>query len=60
MKELTIKNKLVGKRVDLCLKNGLIVTVRVLQHKFSYGNNRYLVTPVTGSGEVWVQNINLK
>lgn len=54
------KHKVVGKRASVELKNGLVMDVRVLQHKFSYGKDRYLVTPVAGSGEVWVQNINLK
>lgn len=56
----TNPSKYVGKRGSVELKNGLTMDVRILQHKFSYGKDRFLVTPVAGSGEVWVQNINLK
>jgi len=31
-------------------------SVLILDAKFSYGNARYLVTPVSGSGEVWVDS----
>ncbi len=36
------------------------VEVRVLDHKFSYGHDRYLVTPVAGSGQAWVEKMTPK
>jgi len=38
---------------------GLIVEVQVKDYKNSYGRDRYLVTPVSGQGEVWVENVNI-
>ena len=37
--------------------NGLSVHVRILDVKVSYGTVRYQVTPLAGSGSVWVQNV---
>ena len=34
--------------------NGLDITVRITDAKIAYGNVRYLVTPVSGTGSVWV------
>ncbi len=34
----------------------LHVLVKVLDHKFVYGRDRWLVTPVKGSKEKWVEN----
>jgi hypothetical protein len=34
--------------------NGLRIMVKVLDAKMSYGNVRYLITPVEGSNEIWV------
>lgn len=36
------------------------VEVKILDIKYSYGNKRYLVTPIKGSGEGWVEKIILK
>ena len=46
--------KIIGqtKSIDL---SGLIVEVKVLDYKNSYGKDRWLVTPISGSGEVWVE-----
>lgn len=38
---------------------GLVVTVKILDYKRSYGRDRWLVTPVSGSGQVWVENVKL-
>lgn len=38
-------------------KEKLEVRVRILDYKFSYGNHRWLITPVNGSGEAWVENV---
>ena len=37
------------------LLGGLTVKVKVLDYKQSYGKDRWLITPVEGSGEVWVE-----
>ncbi len=49
----------VGKKATITV-NGLIVDVKILAVKNSYGNIRYLITPVSGKGEVWVEKINIK
>lgn len=38
---------------------GLNVEVTVKDVKISYGKERFLITPVSGSGEVWVESIKL-
>lgn len=37
----------------------LMVDVKILDYKRSYGRDRWLVTPVSGSGQVWVENVKL-
>lgn len=49
----------VGK-VGQIVTGALIVDVNILDVKQAYGNIRYKVTPVSGSGEVWVENVKLK
>ena len=36
---------------------GLRVDVKVTDVKQSYGRTRYLVTPLAGEGEVWVESV---
>jgi hypothetical protein len=36
---------------------GLTIDVHILNTKRSYGNVRYLVTPVSGYGEQWTENV---
>lgn len=36
--------------------NGLTVHVHIMDGKVSYGTPRYLVTPVSGTGSVWVDS----
>lgn len=36
---------------------GLRVDVKVTDVKQSYGRTRYLVTPIAGEGEVWVESV---
>ena len=38
-------------------QRGLNVKVIILDVKRSYGKVRYLVTPVEGNGQIWVENI---
>lgn len=47
----------IGTTVSISL-NGLNVEVKILDVKQSYGKVRYLVTPVAGSGQVWVERVN--
>lgn len=37
--------------------HGLKIKVIVKDVKRSYGNTRYLITPVAGAGEVWVESL---
>lgn len=37
----------------------LMVDVKILDYKRSYGRDRWLVTPIAGSGQVWVENVKL-
>jgi hypothetical protein len=48
----------VGKKATVKL-GGLVVEVKVTDVKHVYGRNRFLVTPVSGSGEVWVEVVTL-
>jgi hypothetical protein len=48
--------KYINKKVHVSL-GGLKVGVVILDIKNSYGKIRYQVSPVTGTGEVWVENI---
>jgi len=35
-------------------ENGLVFKVSIKERKNAYGNERYLVTPVSGYGQTWV------
>jgi hypothetical protein len=35
---------------------GLQIKVTILDIKVSYGQTRFLVSPVTGKGEIWVED----
>lgn len=37
----------------------LLVPVRIKDAKSSYGRIRYLITPVNGDGEVWIEGFKL-
>lgn len=50
----------IGKRGVIqakCSKCALAIQIVVLNIKSAYGRTRYLVTPVAGSGEVWVEKV---
>ena len=56
-----MKNKVyesVGKTGSIKL-GGLVIEVKVLDYKNSYGRDRFLVTPVSGSHEVWVESVSI-
>jgi uncharacterized protein (AIM24 family) len=42
------------------ITGGLTVNIRVTDVKQSYGRTRYLVTPISGDGEVWVESVSFK
>ena len=48
--------KNIGKEV-LVDFSGMHVKVKILDYKWVYGCDRYLVTPVAGSGEIWVERV---
>lgn len=53
---MSIKEKMgvIGTTRSLLL-GGLIVEVKVLDYKCSWGKDRWLVTPIAGSAETWVE-----
>ena len=48
----------VGKR-GIIVAGGLTINVTVLDYKTAYGKERWLVAPVSGAGEAWVQNVDI-
>jgi len=46
----------INRKYDINL-NGLIVSIVILDIKKSYGRLRFLVSPVSGKGEIWVESI---
>lgn len=57
-----MKNKIqefVGKKGWIEL-GGLEVGVEVKDVKNTYGRDRYLVSPISGQGEVWVEKVNIE
>lgn len=48
----------VGKKGEV-FAGGMTVKVEVKDVKQSYGRTRYLITPIAGSGEVWVENVKI-
>ncbi len=46
----------INRKYDINL-NGLIVSIVILDIKKSYGKLRFLVSPVSGKGEIWVESI---
>lgn len=53
------KIKLIG-TVKTVLIKGLTVDVEVLDYKNSWGKDRWLVTPVAGQGETWIEEFDSK
>ena len=70
--EHSLEEKATGKltvsQIDLRMKRGcwllvgkLFVPVKVLNHKWELGHNRFLITPLTGGrGEMWKNEEKLK
>jgi hypothetical protein len=49
----------VGKKGSIVVIGGLMVDVLIKDVKQSYGKNRFLVSPIKGSGETWVEKVTL-
>lgn len=47
----------INKEGHIVTDNGLSINVTIKDVKTAYGNIRYLVTPVSGEGEAWVENV---
>ena len=46
-----------NKIATICV-GGLVVRVNVLDHKQAWGKERWLVEPVEGAGQIWVEAIH--
>lgn len=51
------KMKHIGDKVVINAGRGLFVEVRILDYKSSYGNDRWLVSPISGVGRAWVEGV---
>lgn len=56
MKDLI--EKYVGKNATVSA-GGMRVEVTITDVKISWGKERYEITPVAGSGKIWVESVNL-
>lgn len=56
MKELI--EKYVGKAAYVFM-GGLKIQVDIKDVKMTWGKERFLITPVTGEGTVWVESVHL-
>ena len=54
MKGLKDKMASIGKQGTVFL-DGLMVKVKIVDFKQSYGRDRWLVTPISGTGEKWIE-----
>jgi hypothetical protein len=36
------------------------VDVKIKDYKYTYGRDRWLISPLSGTGEMWVENLTLK
>lgn len=53
--------KYIGKTMIISVAEGkLRINVEVIDFKNSYGKDRWLVRPLEGSGEIWVEKIDIK
>lgn len=57
-----MKDKLasIGKTATIQTEWGFRILVKILDYKNSYGRDRWLVTPVAGNGEAWVEKITFE
>lgn len=54
MKGLKDKLSSIGKKGSISM-DGLSIEVKVVDFKQSYGRDRWLVTPVSGKGQKWIE-----
>lgn len=52
-------NKYIDKEATV-FNGGLTIDVIIKDVKVTWGRERYLICPVAGKGEVWVESVNLK
>lgn len=50
--------RIIGKTGNIFV-GGLSVNVKVVDYKSAYGRDRWLVTPVSGSGRIWVESVTI-
>lgn len=50
---------MIGRAAHLTMVRGLTIAVRCEDHKTAWGKDRYLVSPVSGGGSIWVEESNL-
>jgi len=46
----------IGKRASIIL-GGLTVRIEIIDYKYTYGRDRWLVSPIAGDGSVWVEKV---
>jgi hypothetical protein len=46
-------------RIGYIYLSGLRINVKIIDIKERWGRTRYLVKPVDGDGEIWVENIRI-
>ncbi len=51
------KTHVIGKLGTIRTGTGLTIDVAILDHKRSYGRDRYEVKPMAGSGKAWVESV---
>ena len=51
--------KYVGKKGFIKVNNTMNVEVEIKDVKLSYGNYRFLISPISGNGSSWVQSVML-
>lgn len=58
---MTLKDQMqyMGKKATIHV-GGLKIQVIITDYKTSYGKDRWLVKPVSGSGEVWIESVTLE
>ena len=52
-------SKRVGKTAELRIKNGMIITVKIIDARTVYGRTDFMVEPISGKGAVWVGRSSL-
>jgi hypothetical protein len=45
----------IGRQATFRTREGLTIRVKILDVRSAYGRTEYLITPVNGTGEGWVQ-----